>query len=129
MDCCSRIDFAHFRTSSKISCWLGSRFVPEPINFCLNFEFQNPSETEFIFERCFNPQSPPKCVPKGSQNAWSELGGTTLGPLWPHQAEFMVSKSPTQSFKKLILSSYGGQLDLFFLSLQAVLISLRGQFC
>ena len=31
------------------------------------------------------------------QNALSELARTTLGPLWPHQARFVVSKTPSQS--------------------------------
>ena len=114
MDCCSKIDFADFRTCSKVSSVLGLNLVPNCNNFLLNFEPKSTSETDFIFWHQFSVQSLPKCVPKRSQNALSELWQTTLGPLWPHQARFLVSKTPPQSLKKLILTSYGGQLDPIF---------------
>ena len=54
------------------------------------------------------------CVINGQRiNAWSELAQTTLRPLWPHQAKFLVSKTVPWSLKKLILTSHGGQLKPF----------------
>ena len=37
MDCCSKIEFAHFRTYSKVSSSPGSNLVPKSINFWSNF--------------------------------------------------------------------------------------------
>ena len=114
MDCCSKIDFALFRTSCKISSSFGSNLVPKSINFGANFDPKSTSKTDFVFWRHFRRQSLPKCLPNEAQNAWSELVHSTLGPLRPHQAECLVPKIPSQSLKTLILTSYGGQLDLIF---------------
>ena len=66
-------------------------------------------KTPPIFYYTFNHQNLPKCGQKDPQNALSELGKSTWGPLWPHQAGFLVSKTGSRPLKKVILASYGGQ--------------------
>ena len=114
MDCCSKIDFAHLRTSSKVSSSLGSNLVPKSNNFLPNFDPKSTSETDFIFWRRFSPQSLPKWGPKGSKNALSELRKSALGPPWRHQDGLLVSKTLSQAPKLLILTSYGPYLDPIF---------------
>ena len=106
MDCCSKIDFAHFRTYSKVSSSLGSNLVPKSTNFLQNFDPKNTSETDFIFWRRFSPQSLPKRGPKGPKNALSELRKSALGPPWRHRDGMLVSKTLSQAPKLLILTSY-----------------------
>ena len=98
-DCCSNIDFAHFRTYRKVWPSLGSNLVPNSIIFGPKFDAKSTSETDFIYWSCFSLQSLPKWCQKRSQNAWSELIKSTLGHLWPDQAGFLVSKTPPQRLK------------------------------
>ena len=62
-----------------------------------------------IFQYAFNHQNLPKWDQKGPQKALSELGKSTWGPFWAHQAGLFVSKTALRPLKKVILTSYGGQ--------------------
>ena len=110
MDYCLKIDFAHFRTSGKVSSSLGSNLVPKSTNFWQNLDPKGTSQTGFIFWCHFSPQSLPKWGPKGTKSAWSELRTSALGPLWRH----LISKTLSQAPKLLILTSYRPYLDLIF---------------
>ena len=113
-DCCSKIDFAHLTTSAKASSWLGSIFLSKSINFPSQFETKNTSEANFIFCCNFGIQNHPKFDENPFQNAWSELRISTLGPLWPDQTWFLVSRTPSRAVKLLILLSYAPHLDPIF---------------
>ena len=51
---------------------------------------------------------------KGLHSAWSEPVKFALSGLWPHQSCFLVSKTPSQALKLLILTWYGPHLDPIF---------------
>ena len=110
MDCCSKIDFAHFRTSSKVSSSLGSNLVHKSINFGQNLDPKGTSQTGFIFLCRFSLQSLPKGGPKGTKSAWSELRTSALGPIWRQS----IAKTLSQAPKLLILTSSWPYWDLIF---------------
>ena len=126
MDCCSKIDFAHFRTYGQVSSSLGSSLEPKFIKFWSNFAPKSTPKTDFIFQCRVCLKNLPKWGPKGPQNAWSELRKSSLGPLWPHQLQFLVSKTPLQSLKNVILVPYGGQSGPIFSLCKPF---WRGNFC
>ena len=49
MDCCAKIDFPHFRLSTKVASSFGLNLVPKSINFEPNFDPKNISATDSIF--------------------------------------------------------------------------------
>ena len=110
MDCCAKIEFAHFRTYSKVSSSPGSNLVPNLSIFDsisvpqIHLKQASSFDAVLVSKILQNvTQKGPKMLCRNcGKRPWDPFGHIKLG---------LVSKTPPQPLKKLILTSYGGQLD------------------